>query len=95
MKIPVVTLEAESLQTWATVVAAAGIAPPPGFVFNLSDLKQYQQAFQQTPDRLAKSTPVHVAEVFMSGLLQLTGINQKTQQPVYDFKTKEVRRLLN
>jgi formylglycine-generating enzyme required for sulfatase activity len=139
LKLPVVTLEADALQTWATVVAAAGITPTPGFVFNLSDLKHYQQGAKETPSRLTeisdealldrflatasstaqqlagmmaavpvsvpvihllqahflpKSTPVHVAEVFMSGLLHQTGTHKKTHQPIYDFKTPDVRRLL-
>ena len=140
LKLPVVTLEADSLEAWATVVAAAGIDPTPGFVFNLSNLEQYQQSAKAAPSRIAKisdaalidrflatasptaqqlagmmaavpvsvpvihllqahflpkSTPVHVAEVFMSGLLAQTGTHEKTHQPIYDFKSKEVRLLLN
>ena len=140
LKMPVVTLEAESLENWATVVAAAGITPTPGFVFNLLDLKLYQENAKATTPRLEtlsdealldrflatasptaqqlagmmaavpvsvpvihllqahflpNSTPVHVAEVFMSGLLAQRGTHEKTHQPIYDFKTKEVRLLLN
>src|SRR4028119_1148648 len=42
---------------------------------------------------LPNSTPVHVAEVYMSGMLEQQGINDRGQ-PIYEFKL-HIRKLLN
>lgn len=43
---------------------------------------------------LKDSTPVHVSEVFMSGLLTQVGVNQDNQRLIYDFKNQNIRHLL-
>ncbi len=152
LKLPVVTLEAFSLEKWAKVIAGRGNSSTPGFVFDWEFLKkqinkkqQHKIEFDQTsatikneelsPEYVAEivdrflatasptaqrlagfmaavpvnlevvnliqkallkdeSTPVNVAEVFLSGMIQRVEASDDSQNPKYDF-IPGARKLLN
>ena len=152
IKLPVITLEPFSLETWAKVIAGRGNSSTPGFVFDWEFLKKQINKEQQhqieldktlatvkdeelspeyvaeivdrflatassTAQRLAgfmaavpvnlevvnliqkallkdESTPVNVAEVFLSGMIQRIETSDDRQNPKYDF-IPGARKLLN
>ncbi|MEM8637788.1 MAG: SAV_2336 N-terminal domain-related protein [Cyanobacteria bacterium P01_G01_bin.54] len=137
IKLPVLTLQPESLAAWAQVVVGQGRAKTPGVVLNLAQVRRLQELRENTPplfaeatdaervDRflgmaslpaqqlasmmaavpvslpvvhllqrelLPRSTPVNVAEVFMSGLFER--LEDDPQWPVYEFRSPEIRTML-
>jgi formylglycine-generating enzyme required for sulfatase activity len=140
VKVPVITLEAEAIATWAQMVAGAGNTKTVGFVFDSSEThnsdEQNQPPTSISPEQrvyrflnnasftarklaallasapviclpvvqmiqeqmLKESRQVHVAEVFLGGLLKSTSLNVSADIDPddinYDFIDSSMRSIL-
>ena len=135
LKVPVVTLQAQSLKQWAKVVTGSGESWSTGMVFDVGEKKREEtgdreqeigkiesalrvQRFRMTASLMAqelaglmsvtpvsqpivdlirqtllpKAEPVHVAEVYMGGLMEPSQADDQSEV-TYDFDD-EVRKLL-